>query len=153
MQKLPEDSKVPDGSSPYLHMTTRSKSLAPTQASRMQTWAIEILAFSPWGGLSQQSASVSFPISCEKDNSSLYSLSLPVFLAHFLRLFIFLTQIAVTAHRMCRIRLLCNSNLLFRLPLCTKEKNMYWLNGLVMDVSNCEWKSGSPLQHKQTLPN
>lgn len=22
---------------------------------------------------------------------------------------------------------------------------MYWLNGLVMNVSNCEWKGGSPL--------
>lgn len=65
----------------------------------------------------------------------------------FLDLFIFLTQIAVIAQRMCGIRLLCNSNLLFRLPLCTKEENMYWLNGLVMNVSSCEWEGASPL-HK-----
>lgn len=43
---------------------------------------------------------------------------------------------AVIAHRMCWVNLLCNSNPLFRLPLCTKEENMYWLNSI---LTNCSW--------------
>lgn len=50
-----------------------------------------------------------------------------------LSFFIFLTQMAVIAQRMCWVSLLCNSNLLFGLPLCTKEENMYWLNSLLTD--------------------
>lgn len=73
--------------------------------------------------------------------------ALPRSLSFSLSLFIFLTQMAVIAQRMCQGSLLCNSNLLFRLPLCTKEENMYWLNGLVMDVPVAKGKVGLVHRH------
>lgn len=67
---------------------------------------------------------MSFPILCEKDNFCLrfLPLSLPVSYALFLSLFIFLTQMAVIAQRMCRIRLLCNSNFYSGYPYVLKGK-------------------------------
>lgn len=59
-----------------------------------------------------------------------------------LSFFIFLTQMAVIAQRMCWVSLLCNSNLLFRLPLCTKEENMYCLNSLLTDGLTLGWRGG-----------
>lgn len=76
--------------------------------------------------------SLSLPAYCLNCCSALRSVTPAHVHQPALSFFIFLTQMAVIAQRMCWVSLLCNSTLLFRLPLCTKEENMYWLNSLFM---------------------